>query len=167
MERNTEKFRLRLNLFDALVLLLALGALAFLLWNAAKPEPPQEVVPEVTSAVRYTVRLRRWLPGTSQLVRPGDRITDSIKNYNIGTVVSVQAVPARSQVLDRESRRYVWRETEAYEDVLITLQAPCTVDEKAITVDGGYAVRVAADAYIRGEGYMGSGVVVSIEGVQG
>ena len=40
MEQNTPKFRLRLNLFDTIVLVLALAVGAFLLWRAVKPAAP-------------------------------------------------------------------------------------------------------------------------------
>ena len=45
MEQNKPKFRLRLNLFDALVLVAVLAVGAFLLWNALKPQAPVEVMP--------------------------------------------------------------------------------------------------------------------------
>ena len=38
MEQNKPKFRLRFNLFDAAVLVIALLAGAFLLWRAVKPQ---------------------------------------------------------------------------------------------------------------------------------
>lgn len=38
MEQNTPKFRLRLNLFDGIILIAALAVGAFLLWNAGKPQ---------------------------------------------------------------------------------------------------------------------------------
>ena len=54
------------------------------------------------------------------------------------------------------------------EDVLVTTEAPCSVSEESITVGGGYELRVGVMAYLRGEGYMGSGPIVAIEqGVQG
>ena len=34
MEQHNQKFRLRLNLFDAIVLIIALAVGAFVLWNA-------------------------------------------------------------------------------------------------------------------------------------
>ena len=43
MEPNTPKFRLRLNLFDGIVLVLALAVGAFLLWRAVKPAAPVPV----------------------------------------------------------------------------------------------------------------------------
>lgn len=168
MEQNTPKFRLRLNLFDGIVLVLALAVGAFLLWRAVKPDAP--IVPansSTSSTVRYTVRFQRWAPGTSTLIEAGDQISDNIKNYEIGEVVSVEAVPAIMQVIDQENRRWVWAELEGFEDVLVTVEAPCTVSDAAITVGGGYEIRAGSIGFFRGEGYMGSGPIVAVEEVQG
>ena len=108
MEQNTPKFRLRLNLFDGIVLVLALAVAAFLVWTALKPAAPVQADPTVQDTVRYTVRFRRWASGTSVLIQPGDQIADNIKNYEIGQVVSAEAVPALVQVLDHDNRRIVW-----------------------------------------------------------
>ena len=167
MEQHTQKFRLKLNLFDGIVLVLAVAVAAFLLWRAMKPAVQVPMDPSVTSTVRYTVRFQRWTPGTSALIQAGDRIADNIKNYEIGQVVSAEAEPARIQVLDTQNRRYVWAEMDGFEDVLVTIEAPCTVSDAAITVGGGYELRVGSTGYFRGEGYMGSGPIVAIEEVQG
>ena len=152
MEQNTPKFRLKLNLFDGIVLVLALAVGAFLLWRAVRPAAQIQSGPTASSTVRYTIRFQRWLPGTSELIQPKDRIADNIKNYEIGQVVSVQTAPALIQTP---------------EDVLVTVEAPCTVSDKAITVGGGYEVRAGSIGFFRGEGYMGSGPIVSVEEVQG
>ena len=158
-----KKFRLRLNLFDGIVLALALAVGAFLLWTAMKPQIPDEAAPASTSSVRYTVRLQRL--GTSELIRTGDQVADNIKNYVVGEVTAVEAVPCRRRVLDRENLRKVWAETDAFEDILLTLESPCQITDSAITLDGGYELRVGSTAYLRGIGYMGAGPVVSIEEV--
>ena len=101
-----KKFRLRLNLFDGIVLALALAVGAFLLWTAMKPQIPDEAVPASTSSVRYTVRLQRCIPGTSELVRTEDQVADNIKNYVVGKVTAVEAVPCRRRVLDRALERF-------------------------------------------------------------
>ena len=162
-----KKFRLRLNLFDGIVLALALAVGAFLLWSAMKPQIPDEAAPASTSSVRYTVRLQRCIPGTSELIRTGDQVADNIKNYEVGKVVSAQAVPSTMQVADQESRRWVWAELEGFEDVLVTVESPCTVSDRGFTVGGGYEVRVGTTGFFRGEGYMGSGPIVAIEEVKG
>ena len=162
-----ERFRLKLNLFDGIVLLLAVAAAAFLLWRMVKPEVPVQSDPTTTSTVRYTVRFRRWTPGTSHLIEAGDRIVDNIKNFEMGHVVSAQAATAISQTLDMVNDRYIWVEMDGFEDVLVTIEAPCVVTDAAITVGGGYEVRVGSTAYCKGQGYMGSGPIVAIEEVRG
>lgn len=163
MEQNTPKFRLRLNLFDGIVLVLALAVGAFLLWSALKPAAPAEGTSPSTATVRYTVRFQKWIEGTSVLVESGDKLVDNIKNYELGTVVSAEAVPAQSLQLDHQSRQYVLADIPGYEDVLVTVEAPCTTSDESILLGGGYALRVGSVAYIRGEGYMASGPIIFIE----
>lgn len=163
MEQNNHKFRLRLNLFDGIVLVLALAVGAVLLWTTLKPAAPVESPEVATSTVRYTVRFRRWLEGSSQLIQPGDKLVDNIKNYQMGSVISHEAVPATVQALDQINGRYVQAEISGYEDILVTVESPCTMSEKGIILDGGYELRVGSTTYIKGEGYMASGPVISIE----
>lgn len=165
MEQNKPKFRLRLNLFDMIVLLLAAAAGIFLLWNAVKSKLPQE---DITSnaVVRFTVRVQRWVEGSSEKIQKDDQLADNIKNYNLGKVVDVKAIPTRQRALDRERLRYVWVEVEGFEDVLVTIETPCNITPRATLVDGAYELRVGDMAYLRGIGYMGSGPVVSMEEVQ-
>ncbi len=160
-------FRLRLNLFDGIVLAAALLVGAFLLWRAVKPQGAVEGIPAAASAtVQYTLRFQRWAEGTSALIEPGDQLYDNIKNYAIGQVVSVQAVPAETPVLDQERHRQVQAVLEGFEDVLVTIQAPCAASDEAIVVGGGYELRSGATAYVKGQGYMGSGPIVSVEEVR-
>ena len=81
MESNTPKFRLRLNLFDGIVLVLALAVGAFLLWTALKPDTASVGTPAAASStVRYTVRFQKWIEGTSSLIESGDKLVDNINN---------------------------------------------------------------------------------------
>ena len=162
------KFRLRLNLFDAIVLAAALLVGAFLLWRAFRPQGASDGLSAVNpgaSTVQYTLRFQRWAEGTSHLIEPGDQLYDNIKNFSIGEVVSAQAVPAEMPVLDHENGRQVQAVMEGFEDVLVTVQAPCTASDEKIVVGGGYEVRAGASAYVKGQGYMGSGPIVSVEEV--
>lgn len=165
MGSNTQKFRLRLNLFDGIVLILALAVGAFLLWSTLKPTAAQPGDNTASTAtVRYTVRFQRWIEDTSALIQPGDRLVDNIKNLELGQVVSTQVVPAQALQLDHLDRAYQLTDIPGYEDVLVTVEAPCTITgTEAISVGGGYTLRVGATAYIRGVGYMASGPIVAIE----
>lgn len=169
MEQNTQRFRLKLNLFDGIVLAAALLVGAFLLWKAVKPQVSAEVIPTAdttTSTVQFTVRFQRWAEGTSHLIEPGDQLYDNIKNFSIGQVVSAQAVPSETSVLDQVNRRQVQATLEGFEDVLVTVQSTCTASDESIVVGGGYELRAGATAYIKGQGYMGSGPIVSVEEVK-
>ena len=106
MEQQTPKFRLRLNFFDSIVLLLALLAGAFLLWRAVAPHQAENVVIPQTQQVRYTIRLTRALPILEELVQPGQSITDSARNNALGTVVEVQCEPGTYFTLSE--REHAW-----------------------------------------------------------
>lgn len=164
MEQNTPKFRLRLNLFDAIVLVLALLVGAVLAYTVLKPAAPVEgdTAPSA-STVQYTVCFHKMLGGTGALVQPGDQLVDNIKNYNIGTVVSTEIVPAKTRAVDQFDREVVQAEIPGYEDVYVTVQANGVTSDEAILLDGGFILRVNTTAYIKGEGYMASGPIISIE----
>ena len=142
------QFRLRLNLFDGIVLVLALAAAVFLMWRFTRPA---------------AVCFQRWPAGSAQAIHQGDQLADNIKNYDVGTVVSAQAVPCQSLILDQVNGEYVLADVDGYEDVLVTVESPCTVTDEAVTLGGGYALRVGATMYLRGEGYMASGPVIAME----
>jgi hypothetical protein len=164
MEQKKNNFRLRLNLFDGIVLVLALAVGAFLMWTALKPSAPAggEAAPS-TATVRYTVRFQKWVAGSGSLVEAGDKLVDNIKNYDLGTVVSAEVVPAQAFTLDSDEESFVISPIEDFEDVLVTVESSCTVSESGVIVGGGYPLRVGGIAYIRGEGYMASGPIISIE----
>lgn len=164
MEQNTHKFRLRLNLFDGLVLILVLALGGLLLWMNLKASSDRaNTASSTASTVRYTVRFQRWPEGTSSIIEEGDRIVDNIKNFEMGNVVSYETVPATYEVLDSVSHRYVQADIEGFEDVLVTIESPCTESDQGIVLGGGYNLRVGVTTYIKGEGYMASGPVVSVE----
>lgn len=162
MESKDNKFRLRLNLFDGIVLLLALAVGAFLLWSALKPAATKETS-STASTIRYTIRFQRCLEDTVNVIHPGDRLTDSIRNYEIGRVVSTEVGPARALRLDTGSRSYVMTTMEGYNDIDVLVEAPCVIADDVITIGGGYAVRTGAVAYVQGDGYMATGYIAAIE----
>lgn len=161
---NNRKFRLRLNLFDGAVLLLAAAVGGFLLWNAYKPAPaPTEGETSPTQTVRYTLCFQQWKQGRLELIEEGDVFIDNIRNQVLGTVVSTRAVPAQVLILDQDAREHVMAPLPNSEDIYITLESPATVTPDAITLESGYVLHIGETTYVRGEGYMGSGPIYSIE----
>lgn len=163
MEQNNHQFRLRLNLFDGIVLLAVVAVAGLLLWTRLKPQPTVEQPAANTTVVRYNVTFRSWMEGTDSMIEIGDKLVDNIKNYEIGTVVAKEVGPVETLVLNHGERQYVLSDFPGYEDISVTVEAPCTITDEAITLGGGYALRVGATAYIRGEGYMASGPITYID----
>ena len=161
-----QKFRFKLNLFDGIVLVIALAVAAFLAFTALKPAAPveEESAAPAASSVVYTIKFNKMLAGTETLVEVGDQLVDNIKNYNLGTVVATEAVPATTRVVDEVNRRVVRAEIPGYVDLLVTVRSDaCTMGESSLVLDGGFVLRTNITAYIKGEGYMASGPIINIE----
>lgn len=156
-----KKFQLKLNLFDTVILAVALCAAMVLGYMMLKPAPQQQEGP-VVNTVQYVVRFNKMIEGAGSLIKPGDKLVDTVKNYNLGTVVGVEVMPCNVPVIDNENKRTVNAVVEGYEDVLVTVEGTGTMSESCFVLDGGYNLRVDAITYVRGNGYMGSGPVVSI-----
>lgn len=165
MESNTPKFRLKFNLFDTIVLVLVLLVGAVLLWTALKPNPTASGDdPAASSAsLRYVIQFSQWREGTGTLVQPGDTLIDNIKNFQLGTVVSAEIRPCQLLLPDEETRSHVLSEVSGYEDVFVTVESPYTSSDSDTIVDNGYSLRVGATVYLRGNGYMATGIITSIE----
>lgn len=160
MEANNRKFRLRLNLFDAIVIVLALAAGALLLWNRFKPSQPSA---PAAQSIQYTIRLKRVQPGAGDLIQAGDTLVDTVKNYELGQVVSCQVTPAAQVIRDDGAQAYVKAEIPGYEDLYIVLKSSASISDEKILLDSGYQIRVGEAVYARGPGYFGSGEVYAIE----
>ncbi len=163
MERNEGRFRLKLNLFDGIVILIALAVAAVLLWTRMKPAAAAPEGAPASATTQYTIRLQKTLPGTGDLIKAGDRLVDVVKNFELGTVVSAAAMPATDSIINEEEKSYVTAEIPGYEDVDIVVEANVTYGEEKVLVGSGYELRVGEKIYVRGPGYLGSGEVYAIE----
>lgn len=160
-----QKFRFRLNLFDGIVLVLALAVAVFLGYKTLKPAAPvEDTGAPAPSSVTYVVRFQKMIEGTETLVEPGDKLTDNIKNYAMGTVISTEVQPAKTRAVDEFGKQVLMAEVPGCVDLYVTVRSDsATLGDNAVILDGGYSLRVNSTAYIRGEGYMASGPVISIE----
>lgn len=149
-----------LNLFDIIVIIIAV-LLAVLLFAKGKTRTDGTQI--TSDKITYTLELTGMQNGSAELVRPGDRLTDKIKKYDIGTVVSVTVKTSTNQVEDYENGGIIDSPVSGKETAVIVVEAPCKETDSQITVGGGYAVRVGASANVRGPGYAGTGYIIDIE----
>lgn len=163
MEEN-KGFRLKLNLFDGIVILAALAVAAVLLYMNLKPAAPAgDTSTPAAATTQYTIRLQKTLPGTGELIEAGDALVDVVKNFELGTVVSATVMPATDSIINEEAKAYVTAEIPGYEDIEIVVESSVTYGEENILVGSGYKLRVGEKIYVRGPGYLGSGEVYAIE----
>ena len=121
MEQNNHKFRLRLNLFDAIVLVVVLAAGAAVAWFGLRSGGGE--TSSTSQTVQYTIMFQSMTEGSSELIQPGDPLVDTVKNYQMGSVVSVRAEPAVVQVLNQETQTYVDAVLEGFEAVYVTVES--------------------------------------------
>ena len=163
MEGN-KRFRLKLNLFDGIVILIALAVAAVMFYTQLKPAATRgDAATIVASTTQYTIRLQKTLPGTADLIKQGDALVDVVKNYDLGTVVSATAMPATDIIINEDAKAYVTAEIPGYEDIEVVIESSVTYGEEDTLVGSGYKLRVGEKIYVRGPGYLGSGEVWAME----
>ena len=160
MEKKKLKF---FNLFDIIVLLIALILLAVLFFMGKGAAPADGAGVGTSQKVTYTLELTGMQNGAAELIKPGDRLTDKIKKYDIGTVVSVETKITTMQVEDYENGGVIDSPVSTQQTAVVVVEADCTETDSQITVGNGYIVRVGATANIRGPGYAGTGYVIEME----
>lgn len=163
MERDKKKGRSLFNVFDIVLIVIAV-ALAAVIFLSRGSSSALTLEPRSVT-VHYTVEIRELDQDFRDVVAPGDAVMDRIKKYNIGTVESVSYGEAVRSVEDFEAgiKRLAPVPGCLRMDIAITAQA--TVSDSAITVDGGYDVRVGAEANIATPGFSGTGVIIAVERV--
>ena len=161
MEQTNKPFRLRLNLFDLLVLAVILAVGLFTLWTMFRPEPEEAGADWVP--VRYTVRLTQLLEGTSGLIHPGDSLEYTLEPAQMGTVISAQPLPCVTYGVDEESLTTVRGELTGYEDVELVVEAQCEEEDYCLRAGGVVVLRTGDQLFLRGPGYAAVGTVTDIE----
>ena len=113
-----KKCRFRLNLFDGIIILLALAVGGVMLWMQMKPAASADSGEPAAASMHYTIRLQKTVPGTGELVETGDALVDVVKNMALGSVVSATVMPATDSIIDEDAEAYVTAEIPGYEDVV-------------------------------------------------
>ncbi len=150
----------RFNVFDVviitLILIVAVGVLGFYYIRKTKV---------ITKGVKtvYTLELIDNPLGFAKLVKEGDNIKDSIKNYNMGTVIKVEKTPNTKILNDLVNDVIIEKETPDRERVVLTVEANVVDSGTDLLVDNQYDIRVGKDIYVKGPRYGGVGYILSIQ----
>ena len=161
MEENKKPFRLRMNLFDGIVLVIILAVGLFLLWTQFRPE--EEPASSEWVPVRYSVRLNQVLEGTSELIQPGDPLEYTLEDAQLGTVVSVESAPCITTGLDEEALTTISSVLPCYESVDLVVDAMCEEEDYCLRAGGVVVLRTGDQLYIRGPQFAAVGTITEIE----
>ena len=149
-----------LNLFDIVLIAVIVILAAVLVFVGGTGE--SSAVSE-NGTVTYVIEFKKMENGSENLIQVGDKLVDKIKKDEIGTVKSVEikdAADLEDNMLEGGAADAVY---ENGKDVLVTIEAPCTENDRSITVGGGYVIRIGREASVRGPGYFGAGYIVDVE----
>ena len=162
MEKSTEKRRWRLNLFDVIFIVCALIVAAVILVYSSRSGSGIIAPTGAQETVLYTMEFRKMLPGTAELIKPGDTLVDKTERKPMGTVVSVTLQPSRFSEKNFITGDRVMSEIPDRTDAIVVVAGQATVTERNINV-GGFMIRAGAKISVNGPLYNGSGFIIDIE----
>lgn len=138
---NEKKKRLRVNLFDAIIIVLVLlvAVVGYMILGGSGDESAASTI-----TATYTLRLNDLPEGTSELIRPGESMKENTQNTSIGTVVSVEAIPCYVDSYDPETGKVASAALEGRETVLVTLEMEAIDSATGLTSSGGFTLRVGS-----------------------
>lgn len=151
------KSNFKINFFDIIIVLvvLILGAGFYVYTHKEKALE--------TTKLRYTFELTDNPTGFTTLINVGDDITDNVKNYYMGKVVSVEAVPCTKITNDYTNSKIVESTVPDRENAIITVEADVTESTSDFKVNGNYVVKAGKEVSVKGNGYAGVGYILTVE----
>lgn len=161
-EMETEPKIKKINLLDAIIILVVLVACVF----GYKFINRQQTVISTQNSTRvvYQVRTDESIPEIYNMIQEGTKIYDSVKNYPIGTVIKKEILPTEKYEVNLKDGSYTRSELDKskFIDILITIEADASFSEQNISI-GDYIIKVGKEMYVKGKGYGANGYIVSIE----
>lgn len=157
---NKKAPRLRFNLFDALIILLALAALfgALLLRNRSTgTELMRETVP-----VRVTVELASSPVELGDHIHVGDDVFRSTDGTYLGKVQAVRSEPHEAVIFSNLTEHYVVYNCEDTSDVYVTIEGDGYYTKKSLVLES-VDVRIGTELPIKGKGFAHMGYVYAID----
>ena len=153
-------FRPRFNLFDVVIILLALavvGAALLLRDRSTGGETARVTVP-----IRYTVELTRAPRDMVNQICAGDDIYRSTDSAYMGKIVDVRYTSHFENEYLPEAGRFVRYEVPESYDIYVTVEGQAHWDGKDIFVEG-VSPKICGEMFIKGKGFARLGFVCGID----
>lgn len=158
----------KFNITDAVLILIIIIAAAVLLYIVLGTRlflGGEEV------AIQYTIEItpikNEFVPAISKLM-PGDKITDSIRGYDMGTIKKVQISEAYENVENRDMGIVQRTLRPNHSQVLITVEAKAQKDSKDINyLINGKIIMSGMQLYFRTQHFVNYGTCIDFTEVKG
>lgn len=152
------KTRKHPNFFDILIVLLLI-LVAGAAWVISHRDNTQgEAVLR-----RYTIELTDLEETMADSVQVGDKVTDNIKNYDIGTVAGVEVLPYTQGVVDEENAVIRQQPMPGSIRLLVTVECLTVEGEKEIATTSGYTLRTGTSVSISAGELTSGGYILTVE----
>lgn len=162
-----KRMKWKLNLFDigliVVVLLAAAAIVAVKLSGSAAPTDPATGTPAGKTTVNYVVELEQLHRQTAEKIKVGDQLYERTRKEAMGTVTSVEVVPARILTKNELEGTFQFAEVPERYNVIIELTAPATENDSSIVLESGLTIRAGTSVRVFGPGYYGAGYILSVE----
>ncbi|MDR1065857.1 MAG: DUF4330 domain-containing protein [Clostridiales bacterium] len=155
------KFRIfgKVSLADILFVAIAAAVIA----AGVKFSAPRSAAAKIGGVkIRYTAEMYKKTTDFKENVKIGDVVYDSLKGFEIGTIVEVYALPYMEDVPD--ARKGVIRRTpiDGLEYVYAVIEANAQVTSGSTAI-GEYEVMVGKEAFIKSKSFASSAYFIKLE----
>ena len=164
-----KKFKLKFNLFDAVVILLALivaaGAVFYVRRKnaSAAAAEGEQVSGAAQVTVRYTLEIEQAYEQAAELAKAGDELYERTKKQYLGKVDSVEILPSRVLAKDTVNGAFLFTEVPERKNIKMQVSAQGVRTEEGTTLDSGLEIRAGDNFRVCGPGYYGTGYVTYVE----
>lgn len=159
-----KKFRL-FGVIGIADLLLAALLIVFVILALRFSAPQSVSAKPGDTQVQYTIELYKKEPSFKDKVKVGTKIYDSLKGYEIGTIIDVYTEPYKEDVSDYDRGILTRAEVEGLDYVYVVVQANAQITDQA-TLIGQYEIMVGKDVFVKSRDFAAGGFIVVIDGVK-
>ncbi len=151
------KRKFKINVFDIIIVFIV-AVIAIGLYVFTHKEKVVE-----TKKIVYTIELRDVPEGFTELVKVGDKLTDGVKNYDMGTVLSAKRQDFKLLTNDYNTNTILDSVVPGRETCIIEVEADVTETAADYKVNGSFLVKAGLEINAHGPGYAGNGYILTID----
>ncbi len=157
-----QKRRVRFNLFDVLIILLAVAVGVGVLALRNRAAGGSAETARTTVPMRCTVEIMRAPSDMVNQMRVGDDIYRSTDSAYIGKIAEVRSIPHVENEYDAGAGRYVRYEDPKFIDIYVTIEGEGYSTARDIII-GAVPIKVCGEMYVKGKGFARMGYVCAID----